>query len=94
MVYGNAIVDLSGLNISATSTSAQDITQDAEDIIAYAQKNKMPLCLVGLKSSSRELGPVNMEALSIKSEAYHGVLPSIGMTASVASKKLTFTAIS
>lgn len=35
-----------------------------------------------------------MEALSIKSEAYHGVLPAIGMTASVKNKKLTFTAIS
>jgi hypothetical protein len=92
MVYGKAFVKLQ--NVSATSTSAQDITQDNEDIIAYAQKHDIPISLVGLSNSGRTLGPVNMEALSIKSEAYHGVLPAIGMTASVKNKKLTFTAIS
>lgn len=92
MVYGKAFVELK--NVSATSTSAQDITQDNEDIIAYAHKHEIPVSLVGLSASGVGLGPVSMEALSIKSEAYHGVLPAIGMTASVKNKKLTFTAIS
>ena len=94
MVNGNLFIDLSGFNISSTSTSAQDIDQKTEDAIAYATKHQIPVSLVGLKASSRSLGPVNMEALSIKSEAYHGVLPAIGMTASIANEEITFTAIS